>query len=438
MPLWTLTEPPHWAPNAVATPAGWVDPDTNELLITIDGLSTFKHGGSHHASASVTGSKNGPFTITTGVNDAISLSIDGNPPFTFQLYNPNDSNTTFSLQTSDVVSQIQDEVSYSSIDGGQFFGGTFASASTANAPLVIASPITGAASNITLNTIANSAYSTLGLSVGSVHGTSSGVSSTTLGANIVGFSFDKDAYSVGSNANIALTFDKQVSWTGNPQLVFSAGGTVFHAFAGTLSPATTILFQMYLSNAFSTGTLNWGNPITSANGQYGDILVTAVTPGTAGNSIQVGIGAQMQGATSPGIAVTNATADIVVDGNLIMLYGATDSSGVPTSTIQDFIDLIAGNSTAAGMISLSTTVPLSTVVPTYNAGYSSGVVDANSPSGFSSAGGGSSLGGGLASFNGQSITAYTGSLAVTYTDASGSPSLAFNTPLPDLTPIHAS
>ena len=129
MPLWTLTEPPSWAPNAVATPSGWVDPETNDLLITIDGLSTFKHGGVHHVSASATGFKSGPFTITTGVNDTLSLVIDDNhPPFSIQLYNPNDSATTFSMTSADVVSQIQNAVTYSNIDGGQFFGATYATA----------------------------------------------------------------------------------------------------------------------------------------------------------------------------------------------------------------------------------------------------------------------------------------------------------------------
>jgi len=42
MSLWTLTNPPVWKSDAVATSAGWADPDTGEVLVTIDGLSTFK------------------------------------------------------------------------------------------------------------------------------------------------------------------------------------------------------------------------------------------------------------------------------------------------------------------------------------------------------------------------------------------------------------
>lgn len=33
-----MANPPVWAPNAVATEKGWVDPDSGELLLAIDGL----------------------------------------------------------------------------------------------------------------------------------------------------------------------------------------------------------------------------------------------------------------------------------------------------------------------------------------------------------------------------------------------------------------
>lgn len=38
MSLWTLSNPPSWAPNAIATPKGWVNPDTGEVLVTIGSL----------------------------------------------------------------------------------------------------------------------------------------------------------------------------------------------------------------------------------------------------------------------------------------------------------------------------------------------------------------------------------------------------------------
>ena len=32
-------QPPNWAPNAIATTQGWVDPTTGELLMAIEGLT---------------------------------------------------------------------------------------------------------------------------------------------------------------------------------------------------------------------------------------------------------------------------------------------------------------------------------------------------------------------------------------------------------------
>lgn len=38
MPQWNLQQPPSWAPDAVASPEGWRDPVSNELLIAITGM----------------------------------------------------------------------------------------------------------------------------------------------------------------------------------------------------------------------------------------------------------------------------------------------------------------------------------------------------------------------------------------------------------------
>lgn len=38
MALWNLSNPPSWAPNAIATPKGWVNPNTGEVLVTIGSL----------------------------------------------------------------------------------------------------------------------------------------------------------------------------------------------------------------------------------------------------------------------------------------------------------------------------------------------------------------------------------------------------------------
>lgn len=33
-----MAQAPHWAPDAVATEKGWVDPNSGELLVAVEGL----------------------------------------------------------------------------------------------------------------------------------------------------------------------------------------------------------------------------------------------------------------------------------------------------------------------------------------------------------------------------------------------------------------
>jgi len=54
MSLWSLNSPPNYKRDAIATPAGWTDPVTGELLVTIIGLSTFKGGLSDLVSVAFT------------------------------------------------------------------------------------------------------------------------------------------------------------------------------------------------------------------------------------------------------------------------------------------------------------------------------------------------------------------------------------------------
>lgn len=39
MSLWTLDQKPTWFPNAVESDAGWINPDTGEILVAISQLS---------------------------------------------------------------------------------------------------------------------------------------------------------------------------------------------------------------------------------------------------------------------------------------------------------------------------------------------------------------------------------------------------------------
>lgn len=57
MSLWKNDKPPVLYPDAVATPAGWVNPTTGELLVTVIGLSTFKGGASELKRVHIMGNK---------------------------------------------------------------------------------------------------------------------------------------------------------------------------------------------------------------------------------------------------------------------------------------------------------------------------------------------------------------------------------------------
>lgn len=62
MSLWNNNQPPVLYPHAVATPAGWADPVTGEVLVTVTGLSTFKGGAAELVKIGLTGNVKSQFT----------------------------------------------------------------------------------------------------------------------------------------------------------------------------------------------------------------------------------------------------------------------------------------------------------------------------------------------------------------------------------------
>ena len=100
MSLWGINTPPVWAPEAVATPAGWADPDTGELLVTIVNLSTTKGGVAELVfarlgNATKTKYKLGEnFDIVAVYNEAITVNTTGGTPrITFKVGETNTSAT---------------------------------------------------------------------------------------------------------------------------------------------------------------------------------------------------------------------------------------------------------------------------------------------------------------------------------------------------------
>ena len=92
MSLWKNDTPPVLYPDAVATPAGWVDAKTGELLVTVIGLSTFKGQNSELKRVHIMGNKHifadgdyvvleadftEPITIASGTPE-ITATLNGN------------------------------------------------------------------------------------------------------------------------------------------------------------------------------------------------------------------------------------------------------------------------------------------------------------------------------------------------------------------------
>lgn len=107
MSLWSLNTPPIWKPDAVATPAGWADPITGELLVTIIGLSTYKGGLSDLVRVALLGTDrlfgSGQF-ITLVVTFSERVVVTGTPRITATIngntrqFNYSAGSTTNSLQ----------------------------------------------------------------------------------------------------------------------------------------------------------------------------------------------------------------------------------------------------------------------------------------------------------------------------------------------------
>jgi len=111
-------------------------------------------------SAKITGTIPGPFTITTGVNDMMLIGIDGSTPQTITL----DEGT---FTTDQIAGKMNADIGF--FDDYMHINAVHVNS---DETLQINSPITGYASEVNLVDVANSAYSTLGLTVQDLHGSS--------------------------------------------------------------------------------------------------------------------------------------------------------------------------------------------------------------------------------------------------------------------------
>jgi hypothetical protein len=120
-------------------------------IIVVGGNTGFAISGFGSA-AYILGTKTEPFVVQTGVNDVMTIAIDGgsNQTITFPA-------NCLGYQASDIMTLIN----------ASLVGGT---ATVVNGAIQITSDTTGSTSSIALITVAHSIYSTLGMTVGTILG----------------------------------------------------------------------------------------------------------------------------------------------------------------------------------------------------------------------------------------------------------------------------
>jgi hypothetical protein len=302
MSLWNNNKPPYLYPDAVATPSGWVDPHTGELLVTVTGLSTYKGGASEVAKVFITGTKKvfaaGDY-IVVEVAFTEKVAVTGTPTITATIHS---NSRTFSYFVDSNDKDVHGNVANGTGTNRILFRYQVASAETATTnQIVFTSPISG-----TITDSDSAAGS--GATGTAVLATSGSVKSVTVGGSGTGY-------------------------TNSDPIIFTGGGG--SGAAGTI--------QVTSGNITGVTVSNGGSGYTSAP------TLTLTTSGGSGNTLTAVIGKAVASVTvtakgsAYGIAPTiafsggggsGATATSKMDrgqvGSVTITAGGTGYTSVPT------------------------------------------------------------------------------------------------------------
>lgn len=305
MSLWKNDRPPVLYQDAVATPAGWADPVTGELLVTVTGLSTFKGGASELNRVHIVGTKKifadddyivieadftEPVTITG--TPTIAATINGNArTFTYFVDNTDlktDGDPANGTGTNKIrfrYQVVEDEIA------------------TAN-QITFTSPMTATIGDV---------ESAQGTGAAGTAVTSSGVTSATVDTVGSGYTSAPTVVFTGGTPTTAATaiavLDKQVA-----SITITAGGTLY-------TSAPTVGF----SGGAGTGAA--GTAVLAASG-----VVKSVTVGGTGTGYTDGDALIFTGGGGTGAAGTIT----VVGGNITAVTMSNNGSGytsAPTVTV---------------------------------------------------------------------------------------------------------
>jgi len=244
---WTLTQPPDWSPDAIATSAGWVDPVTGELIVAIRGLnvkndaprivrvtrvgSTTKYGRSTTISFRV---KFNEVVVVTGT-PRIPLSIGA----TTGLY-----------------------LLYVSGSGSSTLVFSYAVQNTQNGAVVVESPI-----GLNSGTIKD-ALDTAAVLTFTAPNTTGVTVDTTLPTTTSAAAISPTAFVTGDTINVVVTFSEAVEVVGSPRLTLDLNGTPAYAVysSGSGSTALTFSYTVAEEDSVDAGDFAMGSQDVGLNG----------------------------------------------------------------------------------------------------------------------------------------------------------------------------
>lgn len=219
---WSLTNPPSWFPDAVATDKGWVDPATGELLVAIRGLNV-KNAGPIVQRVTRVGS-----TTKYGRSSVISFRVKFNEVVTV---------TGTPRIPLTIGADSSKFLSYASGSGTSSLTFSYTVGTTESGAVSLASPI-----DLNSGTIIDSLSTAVVLTFTPPDTTGVTVD-TTLPTTTSCANLSPSAYITGDVMNFVVTFSEAVEVVGTPRLAIDVNGTNRFANYASGSGTTTLTFR---------------------------------------------------------------------------------------------------------------------------------------------------------------------------------------------------
>lgn len=219
---WTLSSPPSWFPDAVATDKGWVDPATGELLVAIRGLNV-KNAGPTIQRVTRVGSitkygRSSVISFRVKFNEVVTVTGSPRIPLT-------------------IGADSSKFLTYASGTGTSALTFSYTVGTTETGAVSLASPI-GLNSGTILDSLSTAATLTF-----TAPDTSGVTVDTTLPTTTSAAAISPVSFVTGDAINIIVSFSEAVEVTGTPRLAIDAGGTPRFANYVTGSGTTALTFR---------------------------------------------------------------------------------------------------------------------------------------------------------------------------------------------------